>query len=185
MHRLTPRRLTCLHFATTLSILYQRGLYPPESFERKNAHGISVLVSTHPGLRDYLAVILRQLGGERPSPPEQVVQARLVCVLSPFVFCPPTSSQTGCSKAHCRDSSLWWPALRRARCWSGGSSTWTQTRRRTFDLLSLCFARSLTPLTYSRSEQGEQAPPAAKSEKEISSEIAAIIRQACAQMLVP
>jgi len=54
-----------------------------------------------------------------------------------------------------------------------------------FDLLSLFFARALTPLTHSRSEQGEQAPPAAKSEKEISSEIAAIIRQACAQMLVP
>jgi len=89
LHRLTPRRLTCLHSATTLSILYQRGLYPPESFERKNAHGISVLVSTHPGLRDYLAVILRQLGGERPSSPEQVVHARLaflVCVLSQCVL---------------------------------------------------------------------------------------------------
>jgi mitotic spindle assembly checkpoint protein MAD2 len=45
------------------SILFQRGLYPPESFERRNAHGASVLVATHPGLHDYVTAVLRQLSG--------------------------------------------------------------------------------------------------------------------------
>lgn len=60
---LTPVALCPRLRCPTRSILYQRGLYPPESFERRNAHGVTVLVSTHPGLRDYVSAVLRQLGG--------------------------------------------------------------------------------------------------------------------------
>ncbi len=47
------------------SILYQRGLYPAESFERVSAHGMTMLVASHPGLRSYLDAVLRQLTGTR------------------------------------------------------------------------------------------------------------------------
>lgn len=50
------------------SILYQRGLYPAESFERVAAHGMTALVATHPGLRTYLDSIMRQLQCEDPAP---------------------------------------------------------------------------------------------------------------------
>jgi len=61
--RVSDRRLRVCVLRRMYSILYQRGLYPPESFEKRNAHGASVLVATHPGLRDYLAAVLRQLAG--------------------------------------------------------------------------------------------------------------------------
>ena len=46
------------------SILFQRGLYPAESFERVSAHGMTMLVASHPGLRAYLDAVLRQLTGQ-------------------------------------------------------------------------------------------------------------------------
>ena len=45
------------------SILYQRGLYPAESFERVSVHGMTMLVASHPGLRTYLDAVLGQLSG--------------------------------------------------------------------------------------------------------------------------
>jgi len=45
------------------SILYQRGLYPAESFERVTVHGMTMLVAAHPGLRTYLDAVLGQLSG--------------------------------------------------------------------------------------------------------------------------
>jgi len=42
------------------TILYQRGVYPPEEFERKQKYGIGVMVTTEPRLRDYLVEVLEQ-----------------------------------------------------------------------------------------------------------------------------
>ena len=50
------------------SILYQRGIYPPESFERKQKYGLGMLVTTDDGLRVYLDDVMSQItdwwGGE-------------------------------------------------------------------------------------------------------------------------
>jgi len=45
------------------SILYQRGIYPPEMFSPIAKYGLSVMVTSDEGLRTYLASVLRQLGG--------------------------------------------------------------------------------------------------------------------------
>lgn len=50
------------------SILYQRGLYPAESFERVTVHGMTMLVASHPGLRTYLDAVLGQLSGTFRTP---------------------------------------------------------------------------------------------------------------------
>eukprot|EP01111_Echinosteliopsis_oligospora_P016617 TRINITY_DN6973_c0_g1_i1.p1 TRINITY_DN6973_c0_g1~~TRINITY_DN6973_c0_g1_i1.p1 ORF type:complete len:199 (-),score=41.65 TRINITY_DN6973_c0_g1_i1:403-999(-) len=43
------------------SILYQRGIYPPEGFSRVNKYGLTMLVTTDPGLQEYLKHVLSQL----------------------------------------------------------------------------------------------------------------------------
>ena len=43
------------------SILYQRGIYPPESFATANQYGLSMMVSTDEGLKKYLMQVLAQL----------------------------------------------------------------------------------------------------------------------------
>mmetsp|Transcript_3294 Transcript_3294/g.6741 ORF Transcript_3294/g.6741 Transcript_3294/m.6741 type:complete len:207 (-) Transcript_3294:162-782(-) len=43
------------------SILYQRGIYPPESFARVNKYGLQMLVTTDAGLQKYLQQVLAQL----------------------------------------------------------------------------------------------------------------------------
>lgn len=43
------------------SILYQRGIYPPEAFAPVAKYGLSILVTTDEGLKTYLASVLRQL----------------------------------------------------------------------------------------------------------------------------
>lgn len=43
------------------NILYQRGVYPPESFKRVSNYGLSMMVTTDEGLLAYLSNILRQL----------------------------------------------------------------------------------------------------------------------------
>ena len=43
------------------SILYQRGIYPPETFERAQKYGISLFVSSDDGLNKYLQQVLSQL----------------------------------------------------------------------------------------------------------------------------
>ena len=45
------------------NILYQRGVYPPESFKRVSQYGLSMMVTTDEGLLSYLSNILRQLDG--------------------------------------------------------------------------------------------------------------------------
>ena len=43
------------------SILFQRGIYPPESFERKHKYGLAMLVSTDESLKAYLVNVLQQI----------------------------------------------------------------------------------------------------------------------------
>ncbi|KAJ8603615.1 hypothetical protein CTAYLR_004845 [Chrysophaeum taylorii] len=43
------------------SILYQRGIYPPETFKRVAKYGLGMMVSTDEGLREYLGQVTRQL----------------------------------------------------------------------------------------------------------------------------
>jgi mitotic spindle assembly checkpoint protein MAD2 len=46
------------------TILYQRGIYPPESFKKIPKYGLSMMVTIDEGLSGYMANILRQLNGE-------------------------------------------------------------------------------------------------------------------------
>jgi len=43
------------------SILYQRGIYPPETFVRTNKYGLGMLVTADDGLKSYLKNVLSQL----------------------------------------------------------------------------------------------------------------------------
>lgn len=45
------------------SILYQRGIYPPDNFEQKKQYGLSIMVSTDTGLSSYLSTVLEQMSG--------------------------------------------------------------------------------------------------------------------------
>jgi len=44
------------------SILYQRGIYPPETFKRVSQYGLPMMTTTDEGLTAYLSNITRQLG---------------------------------------------------------------------------------------------------------------------------
>lgn len=46
------------------SILYQRGIYPPESFNKVQKYGLSMLVTSDSGLQNYLQQVLSQLTGK-------------------------------------------------------------------------------------------------------------------------
>eukprot|EP00240_Pyramimonas_obovata_P006939 CAMPEP_0118925388 /NCGR_PEP_ID=MMETSP1169-20130426/3272_1 /TAXON_ID=36882 /ORGANISM="Pyramimonas obovata, Strain CCMP722" /LENGTH=161 /DNA_ID=CAMNT_0006866663 /DNA_START=37 /DNA_END=518 /DNA_ORIENTATION=- len=43
------------------SILFQRGIYPPETFERKKKYGLTMLVTSDTGLNTYLSNVLQQI----------------------------------------------------------------------------------------------------------------------------
>jgi len=45
------------------SILYQRGIYPPETFKRVAKYGLGMMVTTDEGLQKYLKQVLGQLEG--------------------------------------------------------------------------------------------------------------------------
>ena len=45
------------------SILYQRGIYPPESFEQHKKYGLSVMISADHGLVQYMNGVLPQMSG--------------------------------------------------------------------------------------------------------------------------
>ena len=46
---------------TPRSILYQRGVYPPESFHQKKKYGLSLTVTSDDKLASYLATVLEHL----------------------------------------------------------------------------------------------------------------------------
>lgn len=45
------------------SILYQRGIYPPETFSRVTHYNMSLQLSTDPKLKNYLTNVVSQLKG--------------------------------------------------------------------------------------------------------------------------
>jgi len=45
------------------SILYQRGIYPPETFTRVQKYGLTILVTTEHELQNYLTNILADVKG--------------------------------------------------------------------------------------------------------------------------
>ena len=44
-----------------ISILYQRGIYPPETFDRRKKYGLTMLVTSDEGLTSYLSNVLQQI----------------------------------------------------------------------------------------------------------------------------
>jgi len=57
------RNLNLHHHRPPLSnsILYQRGVYPPESFQQKKQYGLSLTVTSDDKLASYLATVLEHL----------------------------------------------------------------------------------------------------------------------------
>lgn len=49
-------------FTAINSILYQRGIYNPETFKRESKYGLTVLTTTDKGLLDYLKQVMDQMG---------------------------------------------------------------------------------------------------------------------------
>lgn len=45
------------------SILYQRGIYPPETFTRVQKYGLTLLITTDPELKNYLNNVVEQMKG--------------------------------------------------------------------------------------------------------------------------
>ena len=45
------------------SILYQRAIYPPESFKRVSQYGLPMMVTTDEKLNEYISNIMKQLNG--------------------------------------------------------------------------------------------------------------------------
>ncbi|NXM82974.1 MD2L1 protein, partial [Oenanthe oenanthe] len=63
------------------SILYQRGIYPPETFTRVQKYGLTLLVTTDPELANYLNNVTEQMkGAGRPLPCPCRVPARSKCL---------------------------------------------------------------------------------------------------------
>jgi hypothetical protein len=52
------------YFLICHSILYQRGLYPPEMFKTVRKYGLSLLVTMDDSLRRYLDGLLEQVSGK-------------------------------------------------------------------------------------------------------------------------
>ena len=61
---LAVRYVRCHTLCVARSILYQRGIYPPETFTRIQKYGLQMLVTTDDGLKSYLTQVLSQLSGD-------------------------------------------------------------------------------------------------------------------------
>lgn len=48
------------------NILYQRGVYPPETFTRISKYGLAIMVTTDERLTEYIHNIMNQLHGRPP-----------------------------------------------------------------------------------------------------------------------
>ena len=67
-----PRHATSPAGHCINSILYQRGIYPPETFTRVSQYGLTMFKTEDPGLNAYLDNVLRQLTcapNPRPAAP--------------------------------------------------------------------------------------------------------------------
>lgn len=127
--RIHPLSLACVAVYGINSILYQRGIYPPETFTRVQKYGLTLLITTDPELKNYLNNVVEQMKGGGAGPSGSLHSGgRLRCppcrVLSPGAASNRCGFfQSGCTSAAC--SAWWWssPALRTTTFWSGGSST--------------------------------------------------------------
>ena len=45
------------------NILYQRGIYPPETFKRVSKYGLSMVIATDEAVAAYITNIIKQLNG--------------------------------------------------------------------------------------------------------------------------
>ena len=89
------------------SILYQRGVYPPEDFQPQKQYGLAMMVSTEPGIKKYLCSVLEQMSGGSTSLAEpsrcstltlqEIIQIAECCVSSMDIAAPLCSS-TGLSR---------------------------------------------------------------------------------------
>ncbi len=59
------------------SILYQRGIYPAESFQQRRQYGLTMMVTSDPGLTQYLTSVLQQMSGTARGLPRP---AQVLCV---------------------------------------------------------------------------------------------------------
>lgn len=50
------------------SILFQRGIYPAESFENHQQYGLTILMSTDDKIKDFLKNVLSQTQGKEVQP---------------------------------------------------------------------------------------------------------------------
>lgn len=57
--------LTSLRLTT--SILYQRGIYPPEDFKMVKKYGLTLFTSADESLESYIQSVMKQVNGERQS----------------------------------------------------------------------------------------------------------------------
>ena len=62
------------------SILYQRGIYPPENFKREQKYGLTLLVTDDEQLKEYISNVLTQVKGLH-------VENILIKALSYFLQC--------------------------------------------------------------------------------------------------
>lgn len=62
LHCCTPPT-ACTHSALPCSILYQRGIYPQETFQQKKHYGLSMMMTKDDGLLAYLSNVTKQMTG--------------------------------------------------------------------------------------------------------------------------
>ena len=65
------------------SILYQRGIYPPETFHRKQHYGLTMLLTSDKELSAYLDNVLSQLTGTSDTTPTHLTTDRPLDTLHP------------------------------------------------------------------------------------------------------
>ena len=53
--------------ADSASVLYQRGIYPPEDFKVVKKYGLNVLVTTDDEVKNYIKRIMGQLSRMNPA----------------------------------------------------------------------------------------------------------------------
>ena len=118
------------------SILYQRGIYPPETFRRVNKYGLTMLVTTDDALNAYLENVLTQLSRAPPASPIPPAWAPARSPTTRLHVLPPSRltrlavrAQSGSPRGRCRSWWWWSRGSRRRRRSSAGSSTYTRTNR--------------------------------------------------------
>ena len=114
------------------SILYQRGIYPPEEFRRVAKYGLSMMVASDDGLQTYLKKILAQLKTWLEEGDVQRLVVVVTCVeINQCVGCTRqffTKSFLGDDAADLARSSGEEPASPRRRA-GVASMAWRSTRR--------------------------------------------------------